>query len=263
MKKSDLQRLEKMASKPDPPTQASMAKALNMSQQVVSYQLKHTLKKKCHKKHKCDHLNERSVQIKRQRSWPLYKLLRKDIRQKFITTDEAWIYLAYTNAKSKVQYLSSDQNRRDLTPSTTVPHPKGVMVWMGISANGVTKPQFVQLGDKINSEYYIQKILKLFLKDDYCRLYPNGDAVFYQDSASSHASRVAQKFLMDQQFQFLRPQQRTPNSSDASPCDYFLWGHLKNKLNKRKVSTLRGLQKAMREEVKKIPQEVILRALKV
>ncbi|GBM21234.1 hypothetical protein AVEN_265829-1 [Araneus ventricosus] len=31
LKASDLQRLEKMASKPDPPTQESMAKALNLS----------------------------------------------------------------------------------------------------------------------------------------------------------------------------------------------------------------------------------------
>ncbi|GBL86248.1 hypothetical protein AVEN_131979-1 [Araneus ventricosus] len=121
LKKSDLQRLEKMASKPDPSTQASMAKALNISQQV---------------------------------------------------------------------------NRRESSPSSTVPHPKGVMVWMGISANGFTKPWFVQPGAKINSEYYIQKILKPFLKDDYCRLYPNSDAVFHQDSAPLHASRVTQKFFM-------------------------------------------------------------------
>ncbi|GBM36139.1 hypothetical protein AVEN_179128-1 [Araneus ventricosus] len=60
--------------------------------------------------------------------------------------DEAPIYLSDTNAKSKVQYLIRDQNRRDLTPSTTVPHPKGIMVKMGISANGVTKPRFVQPG---------------------------------------------------------------------------------------------------------------------
>ncbi|GBO11619.1 hypothetical protein AVEN_44706-1 [Araneus ventricosus] len=113
--------------------------------------------------------------------------------------DEAWIYLSDTNAKSKVKYLIRDQNRRDLTPSTTVPLPKGIMVWMGISANGVTKPRFVQPGAKINSEYYIQKILKRFLKDDYCRLYPNGDAIFHQDSAPSRASRVNQKFLTDQQ----------------------------------------------------------------
>ncbi|GBN18118.1 hypothetical protein AVEN_73467-1 [Araneus ventricosus] len=36
------------------------------------------------------------------------------------------------------------------------------------------------------------------------------------DSASSHASRVTQKFLTDQQKQFLRPQQRMPNSSGAA-----------------------------------------------
>ncbi|GBM12337.1 hypothetical protein AVEN_173333-1 [Araneus ventricosus] len=124
-----------MASKPDPPTQASMAKSLNVSQQV---------------------------------------LLRKDRWRKFITTDEAWIYLSVKNAKSKVQYLSCDQNKR----VTTVPHPKGVMVSMGISANGVTKPRFLQPGAKINSEYYIHKILKPFPKDDYCRLYPNGGIRF-------------------------------------------------------------------------------------
>ncbi|GBN02156.1 hypothetical protein AVEN_265712-1 [Araneus ventricosus] len=143
-----------------------------------------------------------------------------------------------------------------------MPHPKGVMVWMGISTNGVTKPRFVQLGSKINSEYCIQKILKPFLKDDYCILYPNGNAVFHQDFAPSHASRVTQKFLTDQRVQFLRPQQWMPNSPDAAPCDYFLWGHLKNKLNKRRFSTLRGLQKAIREEVKKIPQKMILRSFK-
>ncbi|GBM42886.1 hypothetical protein AVEN_125962-1 [Araneus ventricosus] len=93
----------------------------------------------------------------------------------------------------------------DSTPSTTVPHPKGVMVWMGISAIGVTKPRFVQPGAKINSEYYIRKILELFLKDDYCRLYSTGDAVFHQDSAPSHASGVTQKFLTDQQVQSLKP----------------------------------------------------------
>ncbi|GBO03682.1 hypothetical protein AVEN_112016-1 [Araneus ventricosus] len=152
-----------MASKPDTPTQASMAKALNVSQQV-------------------------------------------DRWRKFITTDEAWIYLSDTNAKSKVQYHSRDRNRRDLTPSTTVSYPKGVIFWMGISVNGVTKPRFVKPGAKINSEYYIQNILKPFLKDDHCRLNPNGDAVFHQDSTPSHAFRVTQKFLTDQQVQFLRPQ---------------------------------------------------------
>ncbi|GBN38355.1 hypothetical protein AVEN_185836-1 [Araneus ventricosus] len=82
------------------------------------------------------------------------------------------------------------------------------------------------------------------------------------DTTKWHAYRVTQKFLTDQQVQFLRTQQWMPNSPDAAPCDCFLWGQLKNKLNKRRVSTLMGLQKAIREEVKKIPQGIILRALK-
>ncbi|GBL86237.1 hypothetical protein AVEN_131970-1 [Araneus ventricosus] len=81
-----------------------------------------------------------------------------------------------TSMVKALNVIHRDQNRRDLTPSSTVPHPKAVMVWMGISTNGATKP----------------------------RLYPNGDAVFHQDSAPSHASRVTQKFLTDQQVQFLR-----------------------------------------------------------
>nr|XP_042895150.1 uncharacterized protein LOC122268807 [Parasteatoda tepidariorum] len=112
------------------------------------------------------------------------------------------------------------------------------------------------------SEILLEKKDSLLMGDDYCRLYPNGDAVFHQDSAPSHASKVTQKFLTDQQVQFLRPEQWIPNSPDAALCDYFLWGHLKNKLNNRRISTLRGLQRAIREEVKKIPQEIILRALK-
>ncbi|GBL93148.1 hypothetical protein AVEN_216495-1 [Araneus ventricosus] len=67
-----------------------------------------------------------------------------------------------------LQASRRDQNRRDLTLSTTVPYPKSVIVWMGISANGVTKPRFVQPRAKINSEHYIQKILKPFLKDADC-----------------------------------------------------------------------------------------------
>ncbi|GBL85957.1 hypothetical protein AVEN_63258-1 [Araneus ventricosus] len=94
-----------------------MAKALKQGPASCKLSTKTYIKeKKCHKKPKCHHLNERFVQIRRQRSWPLYKLLRKDRWRKFITTDEAWIYLSDTNAISKVHYLSLDQNRRDLTP---------------------------------------------------------------------------------------------------------------------------------------------------
>ncbi|GBN12600.1 hypothetical protein AVEN_265517-1 [Araneus ventricosus] len=86
-----------------------------------------------------------------QRSRPLYKLLHKGRWRKSITTDKAWFYLSGTNVKSKVQYLSRDQNRPDLTPSTTVPHPKGVIVWMRIAANAL--PNHAVSGVTFESPY--------------------------------------------------------------------------------------------------------------
>lgn len=53
-----------------------------------------------------------------------------------------------------------------------------------------------------------------------------------------------------------------PNSPDADPCDYFLWGYLKSKLNKRNVNTINGLKKAIAQEVGNIPQDMINKALK-
>ena len=48
-----------------------------------------------------------------------------------------------------------------------------------------------------------------------------------------------------------------PNSPDNSPLDYFYWTYLKRRINKRKVRTIGGLKKAIREEVKNTPQSVI------
>ncbi len=52
-----------------------------------------------------------------------------------------------------------------------------------------------------------------------------------------------------------------PNSSDCAPCDYFLWGYLKRALNRRKVRTIQGLKKCISEELKKVLQIFINRAL--
>ncbi|GBM89361.1 hypothetical protein AVEN_59470-1 [Araneus ventricosus] len=83
--------------------------------------------------------------------------------------DEAGIYLSDTNAKSKVQYLICDQNRRDLTPSTTVPQPKRHNGLMDISANDTINHGLCNQA-KINSGAACCKILKSFLKNDYCKL---------------------------------------------------------------------------------------------
>ena len=57
---------------------------------------------------------------------------------------------------------------------------KAVMMWGAISFNGKSKLYFVKPGIKINSEYYINNVLKSFVKEVKV-LYPQNDFVFHQD----------------------------------------------------------------------------------
>lgn len=179
-----------------------------------------------------------------------------------ITSDEALFHITDANGKTKVQYKTIGQNNSELEVYPKVQFPKGVMAWIGISANGCTKVRFVKPGVKINADYYIKNILKPFIREDVPNLYPNGDYVFHQDSAPSHTAKKTIKFLLDNNIPFITPSQWMPNSPDAAPMDYFFWGFLKNRLNKRKVKTINGLKKAIKEEVKKVPQILINNALK-
>ena len=76
-------------------------------------------------------------------------------------------------------------------------HSKGFMVWAAISFNGKTSLHFIEPGAKINSQYYIDHVLKPFLAKDAKRLFPDGDFVFHQDSAPSHVSKATTNFMKD------------------------------------------------------------------
>lgn len=257
-----LARLKRMADSTDPPTQKDMAKRLGVTKDCVRYNIKNKLDKKLVNKPKGNYINETMIEKRRIRSWPLYLRLRKDRWKKVITTDEAWFYLTNKKGKRNVQYISRQENRSQCEHYTKESHPKGIMVWAGISANGKTSIRFVKPGAKINSDYYQKSILGPFLRRDVKRLYPDGNYLFHQDSAPSHRSKSTCDYLKKHKVPFIRPDQWMPNCPECAPCDYFLWGYLKVILNKLKINTISGLNNAILREFKKIPQDMINRALK-
>jgi hypothetical protein len=259
---TQFQELKKMVTKPNPPVQTALAKRFIVSQPTISYQINKVMKLKKVKKPKGQVLTPAAIEKRRKRSWPMYLRLRGQRWKKVVTTDEAWFYLVNKDRKTRVQYISRDQNRSVCETFTHESYPKGVMVWMGISANGCTKVRFVKSGAKVNSNYYIKNILQPFLKEDAPILYPNGDYLFQQDSAPSHRSKKTIKFLNDNKVPFITPLQWLPNSPDAAPLDFFFWGYLKWRINQRKPKTLKGLKRIIKEEVKKVPQNMIDKALK-
>jgi len=240
--KPKLARLKKMVTSTNPPTQIEMAKRLNVSKTTINSTIKKKLNLKSVKKPKCHHLSPDMIEKRRKRAWPMYRRLRENRWRKVITTDEAWFYLTNCNGKTRIQYISREKTRSVCEPYISQSHPKGFMVWAGISSSGVTQLRFVKPGAKINSDYYIEKILKPFLRKDLKILYPNGDYALHQDSAPSHRSKKTIKYLQDNKVIYITPEQWMPNSPDAAPCDFFLWGILKNVLIIIKLKLLMDLK---------------------
>lgn len=131
------------------------------------------------------------------------------------------------------------------------------MAWAGISSNGKTKLRWVEKGAKVNSKYYIDKVLKPFLRNDVMALYPDGNFIFHQYSAPAHKAASTIEFLVQNKVNFIREEDWIPCSPDAAPMDFGIWGYMKNKLKFKKVRTLNGLKKAVEGVWKELPQELI------
>jgi len=53
----------------------------------------------------------------------------------------------------------------------------------------------------------------------------------------------------------------SPTSPDLSSCDFFLWGYLKGRVYTHKPRNLNQLKDAIRQEVLKIDQQLLVRAM--
>ena len=106
--------------------------------------------------------------------------------------------------------------------------------------------RFVQPGAKINADYYIDHILKLFLSRDLHRLFPVGEEkkmIYHHDSAPGHTSKKTNAFLNKSKINYVKPEEWMPKSPDAVPMDYSTWGYLKQQLSTQKIETLNELKK--------------------
>ncbi|CAF3386669.1 unnamed protein product [Rotaria sp. Silwood2] len=248
----------------DPPTQRAIAKDLHISQSTVSNIIKNsgfTLRKK----QKVQKLTSSNIMKRRQRSFQLYLRLACGRYKKFITTDEAWFYLDGTGGRRKVCYIKKtdpDYDRMIIQQNTS--RPKGFMVWGGVSSQGKTALRFVAPGTKVNSNYYVNKVLKPFLAQDVPRLFPKRRKMkwfLHQDSAPSHTAEQTIRFLEQNKIHYITPQEWMPASPDAAPMDYSIWGYLKQQLNKIHIDSLDELKKKLLSEWRKMSQTYIDKVL--
>ena len=93
--------------------------------------------------------------------------------------------------------------------------------WLGLELVSTAKLRFESslMGVKVNSQYYIDKVLRPFIKHDAPCVFPGDqirDMVFHQDSASSHTSKQTLAYIRKQNLNFVTPQEWMPKSPDAA-----------------------------------------------
>ena len=177
-----------------------------------------------------------------------------DLLGKIIWSDEAEFKLSGHVNRHNCSYWAKEN------PHNQIPlkhSPMGVMVWCGISPTGLIGPYFFE-GPVTGQSY--TAMLEEFL---WPRIRGRGRH-FQQDGAPAHYSNVTRAWL----------DQHLPNrwigrrghiewparSPDLAPCDYFLWGHLRQLVYRTQPSNIPHLRELITAACAEIDNEMCDRA---
>ena len=122
---------------------------------------------------------------------------------------------------------------------------------------------FVDPKVKINSQVYIDSVLRPLIEKYLLEVYPNqlNRLFVHHDAATSHTSAATQKFIQEMNqihgIRFINNQEIPVKSPDASPLDFFGFGYLKQRLKVSRVTSLTGLHKKANEIWMQISIETI------
>ena len=167
-------------------------------------------------------------------------------------SDEAYFYLRLPINKQNNRYWGDT----DQLYTVEVPlHDEKVLVWCAISASKCIGPYFFD--GSVNSTNYLH-MLKTFFCPRVWRIKDHQKYYFQQDGATPHTANVVQQYLSETFKQkFIEKKRWPPRSPDLNPCDFFLWGYLKQRAYKPLPKTLEDLKCNITREINKLPTEIL------
>jgi DDE superfamily endonuclease len=110
----------------------------------------------------------------------------------------------------------------------------------------------VRIEGKMNAEMYKGILEENMIEHAITCL--SDDWIFMQDNDPKHASKLLKKWFVDNEVEVLKWPSQSP---DLNPIEH-LWEHLDRQIRTRTYSKTGDLFKALREEWKKIPLDVLI-----
>ncbi len=141
-------------------------------------------------------------------------------------------------------------------------HSPKVTVWAAMSSDGVVGPYFFEVGGEtvtVTTDMYLNVLKRKFVPELTKRGYSIPTVWFQQDGASPHTANVALDWLEDT-FEGNLISLKTgiewpPHSPDLSPLDFYMWGHLKERVYTPPPTDINELKAAIRREMRKIDRD--------
>lgn len=156
--------------------------------------------------------------------------LDENFLSKILFTDESSFPIHGRHNPSVVRYWSRENKHLHVTRRTQ--YPQKINVWAGILGNSIVGPIFID--GNLNARKYLENLRQQIIPAVQA-LQINFDEIwFQQDGCSAHNARVVQAFLQNtfpnRVISTRGTIQWPPRSPDLAPNDFFLWGHVKEKI---------------------------------
>ena len=134
---------------------------------------------------------------------------------------------------------------------------------MAISKEGLIGPYFFQA--YVSSESYIQMLNEFYFPALAARKIPLDSVVFQQDGAPAHCSNRSLELLIAKFGDRLLSRRATdlwpPRSPDLNPCDFYLWGRLKQLVYSTPIPSLEALRERICACAEQLDRSEISRAI--
>lgn len=164
----------------------------------------------------------------------------------FVTGDESWIYF---DNRCGNEWVAPDEEPQTI-PKRGVFSEK-IMVTVFFSQYGIHMIDFLPQGQRFNTVYFIEHCLRPLARSlTEQRPVSGAEKVFVHfDNARPHTSKASKAAMKELG---LRQMSQPPFSPDISPCDFFLFGALKQRLQ----GTIAHSREELIENVTKILSEI-------
>ena len=167
--------------------------------------------------------------------------LNENQRASVVTGDESWIFLINQQESA---WCAPGENPPDLEKKMI--NSEKVMIFVSFNCKGIISINALPTNTRFTSTYMCESILPEMTENANVEIakYTKHHKLLHIDNARPHTAKATLAKIKALGWEKL---EHPPYSPDISPCDFFLFGYLKNELKKWQTKTVGDLINAIKE----------------